>query len=460
MLALVALLGLSLIVGVIMTQVEVNANNSVAIAELRDKTFAADGGIEYTIQKMRQDSSICSSVTAAGWSDTVTLNGHSVDVSCDVRSGFATALSTWAAVATSPTGEFETQGGASTPKLINGPSYAVGDLELGADIEVTNGALLQASPPCSGTPTWTGGGTAEPGTIIVCTALPHPSIITTLPCLASCGAATPFNMVDRGPDPAYEIGTCRIFLPGKYTALTLPQNTHNYFASGVYYFENTGEIRVDRADVFGGKRSATDPQEAAPVVTQDTACATDVDAGINDGTGVEWILGGDSWVNIASSNSTSFELYRRIPANSPNGDEGTPGISIRTVPNPAPPGYITTAISGSYIFDSGGGSNPQVVVHGTIYTPEFPVALRKTNASEAVALSGVWGSSLLLEASASASPGPLASVQTSPAHRFIVVTATAYGNGASKDITTTAVIELRDDATHSVVVDSWVTNQT
>jgi hypothetical protein len=43
------------------------------------------------------------------------------------------------------------------------------------------------------------------------------------------------------------------------------------------------------------------------------------------------------------------------------------------------------------------------------------------------------------------------------AHQFITISSTAQG-GATKNVTTTAVIELSNDANRSVVIDSWVTN--
>jgi hypothetical protein len=42
-------------------------------------------------------------------------------------------------------------------------------------------------------------------------------------------------------------------------------------------------------------------------------------------------------------------------------------------------------------------------------------------------------------------------------HQFFTISSIAQG-GATKNVTTTAVIELSNDAGRSVVIDSWVTN--
>jgi hypothetical protein len=44
------------------------------------------------------------------------------------------------------------------------------------------------------------------------------------------------------------------------------------------------------------------------------------------------------------------------------------------------------------------------------------------------------------------------------AHQFFTIISKALGGGTTKDVTTTAVIELTNDTDRTAVIDSWVTN--
>jgi hypothetical protein len=449
---LIAVLALSVIIGATLTNADVNLTNTTVTKSIRDKTYAADGGVEWAIQRFRQDSSLCPNPSSP-WSGSTTLNGIAVNVTCAVTSGVASSVASWAII-TTDTGalSLSTQSGGNALKVVNGPTYVAGGLTLQADLQVSGATLLEASPPCSGVPQPQGhlvGGTQS-----ACTTLPVPTVSTTLPCLQSCSAGQQFTMPARGPGATYTLGTCSVFLPGKYTGLNL--GTHNYFASGIYYFENAGTINVAGTDVFGGKPAASE----TTAVTQASPCATDAQVGVYDGTGVEWILGGSTAITVSNSANSSLELFSRVPGNSPNGPEGTAGISIRTVPASAPAGYVASTVTGaSFIFDSGGGSKPQVAIHGLVYVPQSSVNVAKTNTAVSVMLGGVVAYDVALQTSNSVADGNLVSVQTTATHRFLAVTAVAQGTGGTKNVTTRALIELGDDAARTVTVDSWVTNQ-
>jgi hypothetical protein len=261
--------------------------------------------------------------------------------------------------------------------------------------------------------------------------------------------------VPRGPVPSYTTaGGCSIFLPGKYTAA--PNfGQHNYFASGIYYFDNVGNVNVSGIDLSGGNPGAEVTRVGTP------ACADDGDAGVSDGAGVEWILGGNSSISVTSASGTSFELFARQPAASLL--EGAAGISIRSVPRAAdaPAGYTPTLLPpGTNLFSIAGGSGTQVKVQGLVYSPNADIALSGTRAQKSELSGGVVASRLSFHPSdvGLGPDGIVSAVPTpAPSHQFFTISSTAQG-GATKNVTTVAVIELGDGPNRSVVIDSWVTN--
>jgi hypothetical protein len=165
--------------------------------------------------------------------------------------------------------------------------------------------------------------------------------------------------------------TVRSFSPGS-TRRRRPHGDHsNYFASGIYYFENVGTINISGQDISGGNHGAQTSSVGTP------PCANDSDAGVMDGAGVEWILGGSSAITISSASGTSFELFARQPV---SGMEGAAGVSIRSVPDApdAPADYMPS--SASNVFSIGGGSGTQVKVQGLVYAPNADVTLSATAA--------------------------------------------------------------------------------
>src|SRR5678815_1616797 len=66
---------LAVLIGVGLTNVEVNLRNTTVAQNLADKTYAADGGVEYVIQRLRQDPATCTDPNLTPWqqNDTTTL---------------------------------------------------------------------------------------------------------------------------------------------------------------------------------------------------------------------------------------------------------------------------------------------------------------------------------------------------------------------------------------------------
>ncbi len=432
---------LAVLIGVVLTNVEVNLRNTTVAENLADKTYAADGGVEYVVQRLRQDPNSCSDPNLGPW----VLNSTSVTLSCTPVTSATPTNSGWAVVTTAAgSASLSTRVDPSFHSVkIKGPTYVSGGLNLASDLTVENGPLLQANPCPVKTGTLNGA--------ITCTNMPVPVGKPALPCLASCGSAPQYSFVDRAPTASYTTGSgCSVFLPGRYAAPPI-LGPRNYFASGVYYFEFTGTIDVNGREVAGGAHRA----DEAPIATP--ACADDNTAGVSDGTGVEWILGGGSAILVGSTSGTSFELFARQPGSSA---EGAAGISIRGVPTVAPPpGYTPSTTN---IFSNAGGTSTSVGVHGMLYAPDAAVVVAGTGSVGSEFSGGIVASTLTLDPAGVAtgsfgmvsSPAPPAVVD----HQVIAITATASGGGTTKDVITRAVIELSNDANRSVVIDSWATN--
>jgi len=283
-----------------------------------------------------------------------------------------------------------------------------------------------------------------------CTSMPAPDPKPALP---------PAPTLDRGPGPANTTtppalagGTCAIFLPGRYRSglnLALGNDDANYFASGVYYFEDLGHIDFVDGRVFGG---AVDTASGDAQSLTANPCADDATAGVTTGdTGVQFILGGTSWLDV---NKADTELMAFHPASS---GQGPAGVSIRTVPSSPPTGYKETTSGGA---DHKGlallvasGNNPHLSVHGLIYTPNASVALNSTNTAAAEILGGVVAWDVSLDASASAS-GLLIQVTggRSKARSKIIVEGRVPVSG-TKTVKSRAVIDVNVDPPSRTVAD-------
>lgn len=483
-LVLVFLLGASLIIGALLSAASTSQLATDVQTLGHSDDYSVDAGIEYGIHLLRTNPTFCPDISA---SNTVTvptaIDGAQPKVTCTTTSGSLTSTSDFAIVeldpnaTTGPSAPFQTQSGNGTVKCILGPTYVTGGVDLQAQTQV------DATTPCTGSGAGQvlGDGT---GTFFYhksdCTthlATPNnlwtgppggPTSWTCTTATAGLNTSLPSNdllaaMPAGNPSPV-PVGGCSVFTPGKYT--TLPTfSANNYLASGIYYFDNVGKIDLGSNALFGGQPSSLTESQ---IVTTSQPCSSDTKAHAGSGTGVEIILGGNSSLY---SNKGDMELYARQPASSnvakcktevansqPLVDcEGTPGISIRTVPSSAPAGWDASTLGGTGMAFSNASGNPgHTAVHGLIYVPEGSVSLSATNTNQAESTGGLVAWDVSLQASSSAS-GLVVSVQTNPTIRTTTLTSSVSEGG--KLVTATAVVEVANDgATKTVVVDSWTVN--
>ena len=225
----------------------------------------------------------------------------------------------------------------------------------------------------------------------------------------------------------YTSGGCTILFPGKYTSRpTFSSSGKYYFASGVYYFHNVGTITLN-GQVFGGA-----PGSESQLFTGITPCANDAAAnarvpGSATGSGVEFVLGGNSRITLGNSTSNKVELFSRAPAN-PDA-EGTPGVSIYA-PRTAGSGYSAWNTTSALDLPR---AKPQIVIHGLVYTPNSPLTvLIVTNPSAANAAMFQGGLVVQVLAIKSTGSNPFTNLGFAsvalpdpPTPRTVVVTATA-----------------------------------
>ena len=453
-LALAFITVFGLLMAFILAQVDVNFRTTGVVRSRDSRQLAADGGIDFGIQRARDDgATVCqdpandATFPFPGGS----VNGQSVSITCHAMQGAFSegAAENWAIVTTSTAANsLETQsGGGGDPMIIRGGDVFVsGGFSLGRSLTVEEGDVYANASPCPSAATRP---TVAPPDQFICTTDPTPDVLHTLPSSIPPPALPPqFILTPAGRR------SCTVFFPGKYTLATRPvilakdgpQDTGTYFVSGVYYFENTGPIVVENgAVVVGGASGAQTP------LISGTPCATDAVAlpGVASGAGVKFIFGGTSSLEVKNG---KVELFDRV------GTEGAPGINIQAVrPDEVAAGWVPSiAIGGNKVYDSGGGSNANAVVHGLVYAPTRDVSMFVTSDVVGRLRGGAIASRLILQASASGDVNGLVAL-SGRGRRTVQITSTATGPAGEVQITDRAVVRISNNRNRSTAIRSWRT---
>jgi hypothetical protein len=449
-----------LLLGALLSFSEVNIRTSSALKSYDARVYAADGGVEYGIQTVLTQPSICADVATPMVSlpDTV-IDGKTVHVTCKTTAGFAASVSRWAVMTTNAAATSLTiSNAAGTMKFITGPVYNAGTTQLQAQLEVDKGNFSQAGGPGCPAVDRPERLSFGAGFGFRCTSLTvsqaDPKAI--LPCLAVSvcpGAIPPVNLPTNllgQPDPLTPLGvstlTCSVFRPGKYAVAPVLNSTSNYFVSGVYYFENIGTWLVaGGTTLFAGKQGSGETKLLAQ-----TPCATDSAAGVsNAGTGAEFIFGGNSKFDVKNGH---VEVFLRIPTGLTR--EGSAGVALRTVSAPAPTGYVASSGLSSLV-EIENGANPDFAAHGLVYAPNAPILISATNNTGAQFLGGAVASTIDIGVAEPAEGFALSIPSFAP--RTVTIISTAVASPGEKDITSKAVVEIPNDIGDKPVVDSWST---
>jgi len=359
-----------------------------AVRGSNNSLFGADGGADYGIQYLRANASVCASAGTSQTLPSITLGGKSVAVDCQTVSGStgggALSPTPYALIVTG----YPPKPGASDPKLNElfrkeGSTNSTGIVSIGGgpsfnaglfyDKFTDNRPVIQFQGDLD---QWNSVSGNNPGPYCnnsksQAASSGNPAVTGTWTCRNQNQYPVPDpnpNLIvptAMAPAPIVQ-GSCTIVFPGRYTSkpVDFDEKDHYYFASGVYYFDDVGEMKMEAASMFGGEPPAGESRAFTGV----TPCATDAIAnslrpGSATGKGVLFIMGKKSSWNIHDHVETRIELFSRVPANP--AIEPPAGISIYA---PRFNGSNWLANEASEII-KGDGPSPQVVIHGLVYAP-------------------------------------------------------------------------------------------
>lgn len=461
--SLLIALGFITVFGIIMAAIFSNAGanlrNTVTVRVNQQRIYAADSAIDWGIQRLRNDDTICpvTSGSPVTMSSVPTFNGATPTVTCTTTAGSsASQLGGWALVTHSASVPSLTTPGPNFQKTINGPVWSSGIDNSIDDLNVTNGDVYENA----------GGSTCtsdadKPTKLVVSPNPPYSYRCTST-------LADPTTTIDHAPPlvalatataqspNGTTVGSCRIFTPGRYTSINLADD--NYFATGVYYFQNIGALDVRKRQVVGGKAHA---DEASTTLL--TACGTDANVPVGTtlpaGTGVKFILGGNSYIPV-SNPSGRMELFSR--QGGVVADEGTQGISVQTVTSDVFPGAwavsTLTDSAGNAVLSEESGNTPALVIHGGVYTPNAWVDFDATNGARAWLLGGAVVGKIAIRQQATID-GSLVSITTGIGERVIKLRSVVdTGIGSDRRLVATAIIKIKNDANRTLTIQSWRTS--
>jgi hypothetical protein len=412
-LVLLFMIVFGLILGALLSNAAVNLRNTSTVRNQESKVYAADAGLDWAIQTIRNTKTACPGPASDPVSlGTPSFNGEAATVTCAVTSNSTTTgAAGYALITTDPSADSLQTTGAATP-AINGPVYAAG-IAGDVNLHVLDGDVSVQQDQCGG----------QPAGLTVTPSPPYE-----YRCSPTTGAATAASVphvlppnappARTAPDPS----DCTVFHPGMYSG-SITLGPKNYFESGVYVFDDVS-INVTEAQVVGGRPGAGEHNaiNLAP-------CADDgPDA---RGTGVKWVLRGSSSITVGQAGQ--LELYER-KGGDPN-VEGTQGISIQSD-------------STGVVLHEDSGATPALAVHGMIYAPSASIDLETTNGAVAWLLAGVVTGKITLGQD-SVSDGVRLTTGTDDNVRQITLTSTA-GSGNDARAVATAVITVSNDTTRTV----------
>jgi Tfp pilus assembly protein PilX len=447
-----------------------NFRRSTVTRQRTEKVNSADSGLRYAIDRIRLDSTLCSKssslATGENFSMPQMLNSKAVTINCKVTSGLPLGINGFAVVLTGQTATtpvlINTQGGSSRDKVITGPVFVqtgtdtlASKFNLQADLRLKQGYLFSYDPGAADCSTKLGPVgdprlAFEPADVFgpVACNLPWSQVVA--PPALGTAPTTPASYTD--------LASCRVFTPGVMRNVSVPlKQGGNYFQSGVYYFDNVGHIDLTKAVVTGGRPGPGDTQ-----VLANPGCAGAPDTSGANETGVVWILGGNSWIDVG--NQGSLELFRRCSdrnACATPASAGLNNVSIVQVGTGYPgsatgTGYNPSSLSASSspALTTKSGNTNDMVIHGEIYTPHGVVGFGNvTNTVYGQSLGGLVASWIDLDASASASNFVI-QLDTGPFVRSLRVTSTA-SDAKGVSIATTADIEVGNGDGRPAKVTSW-----
>ena len=440
------------IVLAVATYVTADLRYAMVVEERADRLAAADGGLRFGIEKLRNYQTLCT--TRAGGSGGVTtvfppvINGATTAVTCQRVGDMISDIQGWGVVVTGedvPPGQdyFTTSGagGSSNVKTFSGPVYIEDPTRIGlnSDFKIKDGDLWYSQSNCD-TPAVIP--EVDSGQMIfdpdffrgpMCTTLGWDGLFD-----PPTGGTPPAEALGDPGDPGYvDTPSCRVFSPGKYTSIEL--DDFNYFMSGAYYFENVNIVLQNQTIIAGFPGGQGD---SAKLLNSECEAEQAYDRTLGGPGGATFYMGGSSRIEVR--NGAGLEIFRR--------QVNETSLALYAV-EAAGAGYTASTLGwNDMILETKSGSNNDVAIHGLMWAPRAKVSLGNiTNAANGQLLGGLVVANLDTQASASASAF-LIGIETNPATTRLLLISTA----TLDDHTTTirAVVQFRPDS-GELAVNSW-----
>lgn len=449
------IVGTFIITSVVMavaTYVTADLRYAMVVEERADRLAAADGGLRFGIEKLRNYQTLCT--TRAGGSGGVTtvfppvINGATTAVTCQRVGDMISDVQGWGVVVTGegvPAGQdyFTTSGagGSDNVKTFSGPVYIEDPTRIGlnSDFQVKDGDLWYSQSNCD-TPAVIPEVDSEQLIFDpdffrgpMCTTLGWDGLFE-----PPTGGTPPAEALGDPGDPAYvDTTSCRVFSPGKYTSLEL--DDFNYFRSGAYYFENVNIVLQNQTIIAGFPGGQGDSEK---LLNSECAAEQALDRFSGGAGGATFYMGGSSRIEVR--NGAGLEIFRRRVAET--------SLALYAV-EASGGGYTASTLGwNDLILETKSGSNNDVAIHGLMWAPRAKVSLGNiTNAANGQLLGGLVVANLDTQASASASAF-LIGIETNPADTRLLLISTATLNERSTTIR--AVVQFRPDS-GELAVNSW-----
>lgn len=442
----------AVIVGVA-TYVSADLRYARVVEERADRLAAADGGLRYGIEKLRNFQTLCT--TNAGGSGGVTtvfppvINGATTKVTCQRVGSLISDVQGWGVVVTGqgvPTGipYFTTKGagGSDNVKTFSGPVYIKDPsrISLQSNMLMKDGDLWYTRSNCDVPPAIP---EVDSGQLMFepdffrgpqCTTLDWTNMFS-----APSGLQPPSGLTTN--PPFVDTAQCRVFSPGKYTSLNLGQN--NYFKSGEYYFENVAIVLGNKTIIAGfpgGQGDSPKLDNAKCSAEQALDRTTTLTAGGKGG--ATFYMGGSSYIQVR--NQAGFEIFRR--------KINETALSIVAVASDSGGFERSTLNWNDWLIETQSGNTSDVAIHGLVWAPTQGVSLGNiTNAANGQILGGIVIANLDTQASASATAF-LIGIETNPSDTKLLLISTATLRSQTTVIR--AVVQFRPDS-GELAVNSW-----
>lgn len=449
----------TLVIASVATFVTTGLRYGKAVELRADRLAAADGGLRYGVERLRNFEDLCT--TGAGTSGGYTtifppqINGADTSVTCRRVGGNLSDLQGWGLVVTGvgvPAGQdmFEVNGSAgfTNVKKLRGPAYVndVSRLGFNATLIVEDGDLWHTESSCATPITVPEVGTSllfEPSFLRgpSCTELNWTELFTP----PTRSIPTPQALATPGAFDDFSFPGCRIFEPGTYTSMpTL--DADNYFKSGDYYFENVDFNLISESVTFGFPSGSGDTQKIAAAPSCTNAMYYDQNTSGERGGATIW-MGGSSRIEVG--NMAEFEIFRR--------QQFETYMSINAIGSNGA-GFIkstmtyTNNVSTNWILQTQSGNTNDVAIHGLLWAPESKAQLGNvTNSAVGQLIGGLVVAHVDVQASASANSFAIG-VEGNPVEGYFLMESTATKNGRSTSIR--AIVQYRPD-TRALGLNSW-----